>query len=199
MITIEYGIQHYGRYNDDFYVICKSKEEAREILEAIRIMTESLKIQLNTKSQIVPFKMGLCYLGFHHYVTSDGEYIRKLRGDKKRKTQKKVRKWVKAVNDGKMSELEFQVKYLSCKDHMLHGDCVKLCHSMDLDIGRRMETRLVSQNRENEIPYEITLLKVIENIMLENISAKTINKVDKKTKQIGAAEQKRGDEKCSCE
>ena len=143
--------------------------------------------------------MGLCYLGFHHYVTSDGEYIRKLRGDKKRKTQKKVRKWVKAVNDGKMSELEFQVKYLSCKDHMLHGDCVKLCHSMDLDIGRRMEARLVSQNRENEIPYEITLLKVIENIMLENISAKTINKVDKKTKQIGAAEQKRGDEKCSCE
>ena len=141
MITIEYGIQHYGRYNDDFYVICKSKEEAREILEAIRIMTESLKIQLNTKSQIVPFRMGLCYLGFHHYVTSNGEYIRKLRGDKKRKTQKKVRKWVKAVNDRKMSELEFQVKYLSCKDHMLHGDCVKLCHSVDLDIEKRMKAR----------------------------------------------------------
>lgn len=141
MITIEYGIQHYGRYNDDFYVICKSKEEAREILEAIQIMTESLKIQLNTKSQIVPFRMGLCYLGFHHYVTSNGEYIRKLRGDKKRKTQKKVRKWVKAVNDRKMSELEFQVKYLSCKDHMLHGDCVKLCHSVDLDIEKRMKAR----------------------------------------------------------
>lgn len=85
MITIEYGIQHYGRYNDYFYVICKSKEEAREILEAIQLMVESLKLELNTKSQIVPFKMGLCYLGFHHYVTSDGKYIRKLRGDKKKK------------------------------------------------------------------------------------------------------------------
>ena len=59
MITIEYGIQHYGRYNDDFYVICKSKEEAREILEAIQLMVESLKLELNTKSQIVPFRMGI--------------------------------------------------------------------------------------------------------------------------------------------
>jgi len=67
------------------------RKEAREILEAIQLMVESLKLELNTKSQIVPFKMGLCYLGFHHYVTSDGKYIRKLRGDKKRKTHRDPR------------------------------------------------------------------------------------------------------------
>lgn len=139
MITIEYGIQHYGRYNDYFYVICKSKEEAREILEAIQLMVESLKLELNTKSQIVPFKMGLCYLGFHHYVTSDGKYIRKLRGDKKRKTHRKIRNWIRAVNNGEMTEEKFQEKYNACKNNMLHGNCIKLCHSMDLDVKKRMK------------------------------------------------------------
>ena len=111
LITIEFGNPYYGRYNDDFYVICKTKEDAREILQAIQMMVGSLNLELNPKSQIVPLRMGLCYLGFHHYITDDGKYIRKLRGDKKRKTQKKVRRWVKAVNDGKMSKEKFEEKY----------------------------------------------------------------------------------------
>ena len=138
LITIEFGNPYYGRYNDDFYVICKTKEDAREILEAIQMMVGSLNLKLNPKSQIVPLRMGICYLGFHHYITDDGKYIRKLRGDKKRKTQKKVRRWVKAVNDGKMSKEKFEEKYRSVKDHMLHGNCVKLCRSMDLEVERRM-------------------------------------------------------------
>ena len=139
MITIEYGIPYYGRYNDDFYAICKTKENAREIIGAIRMMVKSLKLELNTKSQIVPFRMGICYLGFHHYVTADGKYIRKIRGDKKRKTQRKIRNWVRAANNGEMTEEKFQEKYNACKNHMLHGNCIKLCHSMDLDVERRMK------------------------------------------------------------
>lgn len=120
-------------------MICKTKEDAREILEAIRMMIESLGLELNPKSQIVPFRMGLCYLGFHHYVTDEGKYIRKLRGDKKRKTQRKIRRWVRVVNDGKMSIEKFHEKYGACQNHMLHGNCIKLCHSMDSEIKRRIK------------------------------------------------------------
>ncbi len=42
-----------------FTVICKTKEDAREILEAIRMMIESLGLELTLKSQIVPFSHGL--------------------------------------------------------------------------------------------------------------------------------------------
>lgn len=139
MITIEFGNPYYGRYNDDFYVLCKTKDTAKEILEAVRMIIGSLGLELNPKSQIVPFRMGLCYLGFHHYVTDKGKYIRKLRGDKKRKTQRKIRRWVRAVNDGKMPIEKFNEKYGACKNHMLHGNCIKLCHSMDLEIERRMK------------------------------------------------------------
>lgn len=111
MITIEFGNPYYGRYNDDFYVLCKTKDIAREILEAVRMIIGSLGLELNPKSQIVPFRMGLCYLGFHHYVTDEGKYIRKLRGDRKRNTQKKVRRWVRAVNEEKMPVEKFNEKY----------------------------------------------------------------------------------------
>ena len=113
--------------------------QAKEILEAIRMMVKSLGLELNPKSQIVPFRMGLCYLGFHHYVTDEGKYIRKLRGDRKRNTQKKVRRWVRAVNEEKMPVEKFNEKYGACRNHMLHGNCIKLCHSMDLEIERRMK------------------------------------------------------------
>ena len=83
--------------------------------------------------------MGLCYLGFHHYVTDEGKYIRKLRGDRKRNTQKKIRRWVRAVNEEKMPVEKFNEKYGACRNHMLHGNCIKLCHSMDLEIERKMK------------------------------------------------------------
>ena len=43
------------------------------------------------------------------------------------------------MNDGKMSIEKFHEKYGACKNNMLHGNCTKLCHSMDLEIERRMK------------------------------------------------------------
>ena len=71
------------------------------------------------------------YLGFHHYVTSDGKYIRKLAGENKRKIKRKLKRWSIAVNDGKMSEDKFMEKYNAWKNHVMHGNCIKLCQSMD--------------------------------------------------------------------
>lgn len=132
MITGELGIGLYGRYADDFYLIHHDKEYLKHCLEYITEFTESLKLELNGKTQIVPFKNGISFLGFHHYVTVDGKYIRKLKGDKKRKMWKKVRCWAEAVISGKMTIEKFNQKYGALKNHALHGNCIKLCHSMDL-------------------------------------------------------------------
>ena len=102
-ITGDLGIQYYGRYMDDFYLIHHDKEYLRYCLEGIRLMTESLNLQLNQKTQIVPFKNGILYLGFHHYVTYDGKYIRKLKSDKKRQAKKKFKKLVYQVKTGEIS------------------------------------------------------------------------------------------------
>ena len=139
MVTGELGITEYGRYMDDFYLIHQDKEYLKWCLECIREMLKTLGLELNGKTQIIPFRKGMRYLGFHHYMTADGKYIRKLTGENKRKNKKKFRKLVKDVKAGKLTEEKFYEKYNSWKNHALHGNCIKLVHSMDLYIEELMK------------------------------------------------------------
>ena len=131
-ITEELGIQLYGRYMDDFYLIHHDKDYLKWCLQCITEMVKSLGLSLNGKTQICPFKNGINFLGFHHYITKDGKYIRKLKSENKRNVRKKVRIWTKLVKSGRMTEKKFYEKYNAWKNHALHGNCIKLCHSMDL-------------------------------------------------------------------
>ena len=131
-VTGELGISFYGRYMDDFYLIHSNKEYLKWCLVCIKQFVDNLGLSLNGKTQIIPFKNGLLFTGFHHYITADGKYIRKLNGVNKRRIRKKIRVWAKLVNSGKMSEQKFYEKYNSWKNHAMHGNCIKLCHSMDL-------------------------------------------------------------------
>lgn len=138
----ELGLKFYGRYMDDFFTIHYDKEYLKKCLVAITDEVEGLGLKLNGKTQIVPFRKGISFLGFHHYVTPDGKYIRKLKGDNKRKMKKKLRKWSMAVKDGKMDEKKFYKKYGAWKNHALHGNCIKLCHSMDLYVQELMNVEV---------------------------------------------------------
>lgn len=131
-VTGELGISFYGRYMDDFYLIHSNKEYLKWCLVCIKQFVDNLGLSLNGKTQIIPFKNGLLFTGFHHYITADGKYIRKLNGVNKRRIRKKIRVWAKLVNSGKMSEQKFYEKYNAWKNHAMHGNCIKLCHSMDL-------------------------------------------------------------------
>lgn len=131
-VTGELGISFYGRYMDDFYLIHSNKEYLKWCLVCIKQFVDNLGLSLNGKTQIIPFKNGLLFTGFHHYITKDGKYIRKLNGVNKRRIRKKIRVWAKLVNSGKMSEQKFYEKYNAWKNHAMHGNCIKLCHSMDL-------------------------------------------------------------------
>ena len=138
MVTGEYGMKYYGRYMDDFFVMHHDKEYLKFILESIKELSGTLGLTLNGKTQIVPFRKGISFLGFHHYVTPKGKYIRKIKGENKRKIRKKLRSWARAVESGKMTEKKFHEKYLAWKNHALHGNCIKLCHSMDLYVQELM-------------------------------------------------------------
>ena len=132
MVTGELGINLYGRYMDDFYLIHHDKKYLKFCLENIRNMVTSLGLELNGKTQIVPFKCGIRFLGFHHYVTSDGKYIRKLPSEKKQQAMKRTRKLIKKVRNGEISEKKFYQRHDAWKNHALKGNCIKLCHSMDM-------------------------------------------------------------------
>lgn len=132
MVTGELGINLYGRYMDDFYLMYHDKEYLKLCLKGIKEMVSSLNLELNGKTQIVPFKCGIRFLGFHHYITDDGKYIRKLPGDKKSQATKRIRSLIRKVKRGELSMEEFQQRYGAWKNHALKGNCIKLCHSIDM-------------------------------------------------------------------
>ncbi len=142
-ITGELGIEYYGRYMDDFYLIVESKEYAKWCLECIREFISSLGLELNGKTQIIPFKNGIKFCGFHTYITKDGKPIRKLTNEKKREAKKRYRKMIRAMKKGKISKEKLMESYQSWKNHISHGNCVKFGHQMDLMMEELMKTEEV--------------------------------------------------------
>lgn len=130
-VTGELGVKYYGRYMDDFYLIVESKEYAKWCLNAITEFVHSLGLELNGKTQIIPFKNGIKFCGFHTYVIKDGKCIRKLTNEKKRAAKKRYKKMAGFVIKGKLSRERFDESYNAWRNHILHGNCVKLGHEMD--------------------------------------------------------------------
>ena len=131
MIKGELGIEYYGRYMDDFYLIHHSKEYLKYCLEVITEFLKTLDLTLNGKTQIFPFKNGVSYLGFHTYITGNGKVIRKLKNQNKRNAQRKFTKMAKLVAKGTLSEEKFYASYNAWKNHISHGNCYKLGIAMD--------------------------------------------------------------------
>ena len=139
-ITGELGVRYYGRYMDDFYLIVKDKEYAKWCLSSIYKFVHTLGLELNSKTQMIPFKNGIKFCGFHTYVTSDGKVIRKLKNENKRAAKKKFRKMLGLVKCGRLSKEKFCESYNAWKNHIPHGNCVKLGYEMDNYIKELFKT-----------------------------------------------------------
>ena len=126
LIKSELGIEYYGRYMDDFYLIHPSKDYLKYCLNIIKEYLNTLDLTLNGKTQIFPFKNGVSYLGFHTYITDKGKVIRKLKNENKRNAQKKYIKMAKLVAQGKLNKDKFDSSYQAWKNHLSHGNCYKL-------------------------------------------------------------------------
>lgn len=131
LIKYELGIDHYGRYMDDFYLIHPSKAYLKYCLEVITAYLETLDLTLNGKTQIFPFKNGVSYLGFHTYVSARGKAIRKVKNQNKRNAQKKFVRMAKLVAAGKLPREKFDASYGAWKNHISHGNCCGLGKTMD--------------------------------------------------------------------
>lgn len=145
LIKFELGIEYYGRYMDDFWLIHASKTYLKYCQEVIRAYLDTLGLSLNGKTQIFPFKNGVRYLGFHTYVTPDGVPIRKLANQNKRNARRKFVRMAKLVAAGKIPAGKFDSSYKAWKNHVSHGNCYRLAKSMD----KRMEEIWKTDGRPN--------------------------------------------------
>lgn len=133
-ITSELGIKYYGRYMDDFYLIHPDKNYLKYCLKQINKIIDDLKLSLNGKTQIMPFKQGVKFLGFHTYI-NDGKIVCKIRNENKRNACRKYRKMAHLVSDGRLSINKFNECYQSWKAHAAFGDCEGIISNLDKQIN----------------------------------------------------------------
>ena len=88
-------------------------------------------LRLNGKTQILPLKNGIDFLGFHTYLTQTGKVVRKVRAKSIDNMKRKIRKFRGLVDSGKMTLDSVVQSYASWTGHISHGNTYHLRQNMD--------------------------------------------------------------------
>ena len=139
LIKVELGIRYYGRYMDDFYLMYPNKEYLKHCLNVLTEYLKTLDLTFNGKTQILPFKNGVCYLGFHTYIAPNGRLVKRLKNSNKRNAQRKYLKMSKLVINGKLNKEDFITSFRAWENHLSHGNCNKLIANQKLKFNKMLE------------------------------------------------------------
>lgn len=126
IIKEKYGVKYYGRYMDDFYIICPDKRILQRILRDVRVLMDSYGLELNQKTVILPMRNGIDFLGFHSYLTETGAVIQKLRRDSAKHMKQKIKCWEAAYPADEVTKEEILRRWNAWDAHAAHGDTYSL-------------------------------------------------------------------------
>jgi hypothetical protein len=84
---------------DDFVLLLKSKEECVIAKRKIEIfLKDKLHLELNDKSRLYPYKMGVNFCGYRIFTTH-----KLLRTNSKKKIKRNIKKWNKKYSFGNLN------------------------------------------------------------------------------------------------
>lgn len=125
-------IKYYGRYMDDTYLIHKDKEYLEYCFSEIKRICNELGIKLNQKkTRIVSLDEGFWFLKGKYILLESGKIISKPARDGALRMRRKLRKFLKMVEDGTMSLLDVYSSYQSFRSHLMQFDSYHIIHNMD--------------------------------------------------------------------
>lgn len=97
------GIKEYGRYMDDGYLIHHDKKYLRKCIKLISIKAKELGLKINPKkTKIQKLCKGFRFLKIRFILTETGKIIRKLARESVTRMRRKLKKFKKLLDEGKM-------------------------------------------------------------------------------------------------
>ena len=146
-------INYYTRYMDDFILILKTKNECKQAKEKIEnFLNTKLHLQLNDKSRVYPYKMGVNFCGYRIFTTH-----RLLRTNSKKKIKNKVKKWNKDFSNGTLN-----ISYAMQSINSWLGHCSH-CNSYNLQQKILNKCNFIYNNSNNYYQLEEEFINLIEN------------------------------------
>lgn len=127
LIKEKLKITYYTRYMDDCILIHPNKAYLKECLAKMTELIEGeLKLEFNEKTQIIPIKNGVEYLGFRFYLTDTGKVIKRLKTASKKRFKRRLKKFQKDYRENKVEFKTISQSIASYKGHLKHGHTYKL-------------------------------------------------------------------------
>lgn len=146
----ELHVKYYSRYMDDFILILKTKNECKVAKDKIeKFLNSKLHIELNNKSRIYPYKMGVNYCGYRIFTTH-----KLLRTSSKKKIKKNIKIWNKRF-DNKTLDVNYALQSLnSWLGHASHCDSYRLSQKI-LNSAKFLYSKTYLEELENRYIDEI--------------------------------------------
>lgn len=121
LIKEKLRIKHYVRYMDDCIIVHPDKRYLHECLQVLRSHVHSLALAFNDKTQIVPLKKGVGFLGFNFRLTSAGKVLRTVRTGAKHRHLRYVKRRRREAEAGRLEYGSLSESLNSICAHLAHG------------------------------------------------------------------------------
>ena len=121
-----------GRFNDDFYIIVHTKEEAKEILKNIKKIVDELGLKLNMKkTQIIKATHVITYLKTRFNIMETGKIIKRPYRKNITRERKKLKKLKAKLHRGELCFEDILTSYNSWKGSLKNKRCYTTIKNMD--------------------------------------------------------------------
>lgn len=121
------SFKHYVRYMDDGVVLHKNKDKLKELLQQIKVVASELGLTFNEKkTRIVKMSKGFTFMKVKYFVTNNGKVIRTLVRTGVVRMRRKLKKFKRLLDEGKMNLDDI---YASIQSWLGHSKIAKSYHT----------------------------------------------------------------------
>ena len=125
-------MQYYTRYMDDCVLLHHNRQELQTCRDTLRkYAAEELGLSFNEKTQIIPIKNGVEYLGFRFSLGTNGKVVRKLSKKTKTRFKHRVRKMQQLYACRRMDWDQVKEVMTSYHAHLSKGHTFRLWKSVN--------------------------------------------------------------------
>ena len=121
-----------GRFNDDFYVIVHTKEDAKTCLNGIYKIVDELGLEINEKkTRIVKATHVITYLKTRFNLLRNGEVIRRPNRKSITRERKKIKKLKNKLDNGIITFEDVRTSYASWKGSLKGKKCYRTLQNVN--------------------------------------------------------------------
>lgn len=113
-VKIVRGVKFYGRYMDDIYFMCRTKEEAESIVEGITEQAKEIGLFVNNKkTHIVRASDRYKYLQIKYWLTDSGKTVKRINPKALARERRKLKAYKRLLDAGVMPYEDVEQSYKS--------------------------------------------------------------------------------------